>query len=87
LAAACNTTRTFFFCRSNVSATSLPVFPEAPSTKTLRASSALRDSRSRRGTYARRLCSNGCGTFTSAALIVIVSILLIAADSHDRAAF
>jgi hypothetical protein len=27
-----NTTRTFFFCRSNVSATTLPVFPEAPST-------------------------------------------------------
>src|SRR6267143_3265444 len=32
LAASCNTTRTFFFCRSNVSATALPVFPEAPST-------------------------------------------------------
>src|SRR2546422_6703405 len=32
LAASCNTTRTLFFCRSNVSATTLPVFPEAPST-------------------------------------------------------
>src|SRR3989442_1083648 len=32
LAASCNTTRTFFFCRSNASATTLPVFPEAPST-------------------------------------------------------
>src|SRR6266568_8829993 len=32
LAASRKTTRTFFFCVSSVSATTLPVFPEAPST-------------------------------------------------------
>src|SRR2546428_258917 len=32
LPASRNTTRTFFFCASSVSATTLPVFPEAPST-------------------------------------------------------
>jgi hypothetical protein len=38
-------------------------------------------------TYAlRRHVSNGCRTFTFPTLMVIASILLIAADSHDRAA-